>query len=221
ALDRLRPQADAQPHQARERRGGASARISDRLSERIAQSERRSAQALDDIGRRLSESTDKMHQRHERASGDLAERMRQSEERTARLLADARDSMEQRADRDVRRAPPLESPDPVPWTPAETAGGDWRATAFADPIDDWSAEPLDAGPTRAPFGRIADDAWPHAAPAAASSADEDLFGGADVSDILNAAADLDAERPLELDRLGDDDGFSADLDFVSPHASAQ
>src|SRR5690606_10780449 len=49
----------------------------------------------------------------------------------------------------------------------------------------------------------------------------ELCCGADVSDILNAAADLDAERPLELDRVGDDDGFSADLDFVSPHASAQ
>jgi len=249
AVDQRLTQADDQHALALERLGGEIARISDRLSERIAQSERRSAQALDDIGRRLSESTDKMHQRHERASGDLAERMRQSEERTARLLADARDSMEQRADRDVRRAPPLESPDPAPWTPAETAGGDWRATAFADPIDDWSAEPLtgadaapgqpfasgagsvfgdpldaellDAGPTTAPFGRIVDDAWPHAAPAAASSADEDLFGGADVSDILNAAADLDAERPLELDRVGEDDGFSADLDFVSPHAWAQ
>src|SRR5690606_16314541 len=49
----------------------------------------------------------------------------------------------------------------------------------------------------------------------------ELCCGADVSDILHAAADRDAERPLELDRVGDDDGFSADLDFVSPHASAQ
>ncbi|MDP1205777.1 hypothetical protein, partial [Klebsiella pneumoniae] len=86
--------------------------------------------------------------------------------------------------------------------------GDWRATAFADPVEDWSVEPvmgdapttvsdfasgaenifgdpletdlLETEPkTAAPFGRVAADAWPQAA----SLEDEDLFGGADVSDI--------------------------------------
>ncbi|MBN9478705.1 MAG: SEL1-like repeat protein [Bordetella sp.] len=256
AVDQRLTQADDQHALALERLGGEIARISDRLSERIAQSERRSAQALDDIGRRLAESADKMHQRHERASGDLAERMRQSEERTARLLADARDNMEQRVDRDVRR-PPLEGPDPAPWTPAETASGDWRAAAFADPVEDWAPEPvtqddaaaeplfadaaptvfgdpldaelLDAGPTTAaPFGRVAQDAWPHAAsqaaphatPPASSLVDEDLFGGADVSDILNVAADTDADRPFDLDGSRAE-GFSADLDFVSSRDAAR
>ena len=246
-VDQRLTQADDQHALALERLGGEIARISDRLSERIAQSERRSAQAIDDIGRRLSESADKMHQRQESASGDLAERMRQSEERTARLLADARDSMEQRADRAPRRAPPLESPDPAPWTPAETASGDWRATAFADPVEDWSVEPvmgdapttvsdfasgaenifgdpletdlLETEPkTAAPFGRVAADAWPQAA----SLEDEDLFGGADVSDILNAAADQDADRqPFDLGEGADVDDFSAELDFVTPQEPAQ
>ncbi|SJM46791.1 TPR repeat, SEL1 subfamily [Brevundimonas diminuta 3F5N] len=250
AVDQRLTRADDQHALALERLGGEIARISDRLSERIAQSERRSAQALDDIGRRLSESTDKMHQRHESASGDLAERMRQSEERTARLLADARDSMEQRGERAPRRAPPLDSLDPAPWTPAETASSDWRATAFADPVEDWSADPLtrDAGDipaavsdfasgaenifgdpldtelleaepkTAAPFGRVAADAWPHAAPLE----DEDLFGGADVSDILNATADQGVDRqPFDLDEAADADDFSADLDFVTPQDQAQ
>ncbi|KAK0360916.1 hypothetical protein LTR94_025474, partial [Friedmanniomyces endolithicus] len=232
---------------ALEKLGGEISRISDQLSDRIAQSERRSQQALDDIARRLSESSDKIEQRYDRASGELAERMRMSEERTARLLADARDSMEQRADRAPRRAPPLESPDPAPWTPAETASGDWRATAFADPVEDWSVEPvmgdapttvpdfasraenifgdpletdlLETEPkTAAPFGRVAADAWPQAA----SLEDEDLFGGADVSDILNAAADQDADRqPFDLGEAADVDDFSAELDFVTPQEPAQ
>src|SRR5690606_5416807 len=89
AVDQRLTRADDQHALALERLGGEITRISDRLSERIAQSERRSAQALDDISRRLADSTDKLQQRQERASGDLAERMRQSEERTARLLAEA------------------------------------------------------------------------------------------------------------------------------------
>ncbi|WP_427789640.1 SEL1-like repeat protein [Brevundimonas diminuta] len=237
AVDRRLTQADDQHALALERLGDEISRISDRLSERIAQSERRSAQALDDIGRRLSESTDRIQQRHEHASGELAERMRQSEERTARLLAEARGSIEQRSDRDVRRAPPLESPDPTPWTPAETASGDWRATAFADAADDWSVDDatgvlhdgaalavrgdvfadsvFEDAPTsaqadadRAPpsFGQVAPDPW--------AQADEDLFGGADVNDILKVTGGFEPE-PASAPAQ-DDDGFSADLEFVSP-----
>ncbi len=236
AVDRRLTQADDQHALALERLGDEIARISDRLSERIAQSERRSAQALDDIGRRLSESTDRMQQRHEHASGELAERMRQSEERTARLLAEARGSIEQRADRAPRRVTPLESPDPAPWTPAETATGDWRATAFADAADDWSVDAAtdddvpagsaeadvfsdsvfedapgaaQAATERAPFGRMAADPWSEAE---GSLVDEDLFGGADVNDILKVTAGLEPETaPADAD-----DGFSADLEFVSP-----
>nr|WP_205570746.1 hypothetical protein [Brevundimonas naejangsanensis] len=163
-VDQRLTRADDQHALALERLGGEITRISDRLSERIAQSERRSAQALDDIGRRLSESTDKIQQRHERASGDLAERMRQSEERTARLLAEARDSMEQRGDRVARRLPPHDELDVAPWTPAEGAGGDWRAAAFADPVEPWSSDPLAGVPLA---GALAAEPFPSQAEARA------------------------------------------------------
>ncbi|WP_312781256.1 hypothetical protein [Brevundimonas sp.] len=156
AVDQRITRSDDQHALALERLGGEITRISDRLSERIAQSERRSAQALDDIGRRLSENADKIEQRHERASGELGERMRQSEERTARLLAEARESMEQRGTRAGRRETPLESPEPTPWSPAESPSGDWRAAAFADreiePAETlWSEDTLGGVLDAAPF----------------------------------------------------------------------
>ncbi|WP_233190191.1 MULTISPECIES: hypothetical protein [unclassified Brevundimonas] len=272
AVDQRITRSDDQHALALERLGGEITRISDRLSERIAQSERRSAQALDDIGRRLTENTDKIEQRHDRASGELGERMRQSEERTARLLAEARDSMEQRGSRAARRETPLESPEPTPWSPAESPSGDWRAAAFADPVADlWSedtlggvldaapfpsptvsdpepvfSDPLDAelnvfapaeepeappsalfgsSPERARFGAVSmelvDEVEPNFAEQmfAASAADD--FGGADVSDVL---ADPDQGAvgglpPLVDGPAGDDeDGFSADIDFIDPAA---
>jgi localization factor PodJL len=152
AMDQRMTRSDDQNAMALERLGGEITRISDRLGERIAQSERRSAQALDDIGRRLAESSDKIEQRYDRASGELGERMRQSEERTARLLAEARESIEQRGARTGRRETPLESPEPTPWSPAESPSGDWRAAAFADPIDDiWSDDTLGGVLDAAPF----------------------------------------------------------------------
>lgn len=272
AVDQRITRSDDQHALALERLGGEITRISDRLSERIAQSERRSAQALDDISRRLTENTDKIEQRHDRASGELGERMRQSEERTARLLAEARDSMEQRGTRAARRETPLESPEPMPWSPAESPSGDWRAAAFADPVADlWSedtlggvldaapfpsptvsdpepvfSDPLDAelnvfapaeepeappsalfgsSPERARFGAVSmdlvDEVEPNFAEQmfAASAADD--FGGADVSDVL---ADPDQGAvgglpPLVDGPSGDDeDGFSADIDFIDPAA---
>ena len=272
AVDQRITRSDDQHALALERLGGEITRISDRLSERIAQSERRSAQALDDISRRLTENTDKIEQRHDRASGELGERMRQSEERTARLLAEARDSMEQRGSRAARRETPLESPEPMPWSPAESPSGDWRAAAFADPVADlWSedtlggvldaapfpsptvsdpepvfSDPLDAelnvfapaeepeaplsalfgsSPERARFGAVSmdlvDEVEPNFAEQmfAASAADD--FGGADVSDVL---ADPDQGAVGGLPPLvdgpasDDEDGFSADIDFIDPAA---
>ncbi|MFK0298022.1 hypothetical protein ACIQTU_02265 [Brevundimonas sp. NPDC090276] len=149
AVDQRLTRSDDQHALALERLGGEITRISDRLSERIAQSERRSAQALDDISRRLTENADKIEQRHDRASGELGERMRQSEERTARLLAEARENIEQRGARAARREPPLESPEPTPWSPAESPSGDWRAAAFADDI--WSEDVMGGVLDAAPF----------------------------------------------------------------------
>ncbi len=104
---------------ALEKLGGEITRISDRLSERIAQSERRSQQALDDIGRRLADSSARIEQGYDRASGELAERMRMSEERTAALIAEARDNIDRRAE--PPRAAAVAAPD-----------SDWRTAAFPD-----------------------------------------------------------------------------------------
>ena len=272
AMDQRLTRSDDQHALALERLGGEISRISDRLSERIAQSERRSAQALDDISRRLAENTDKIEQRYDRASGELGERMRQSEERTARLLAEARESIEQRGVRVVRRETPLESPEPTPWSPAESPSGDWRAAAFADPVDDiWSddtlggvldaapfpspavrdpepvfADPLDAelnapaptedvetqpaalfgsSPERARFGAVSTLSVNEGEPAFDGQmfvSDEDAdFGGADVRDVLADRDDGSATglSPLAAGLAGeDDDGFSADIDFVDPDA---
>ena len=111
--------ADDRHALALEKLGGEITRISDRLSERIAQSERRSQQALDDIGRRLADSSARIEQGYDRASGELAERMRMSEERTAALIAEARDNIDRRAEPAL--SVPASAPDP-----------DWRAAAFAD-----------------------------------------------------------------------------------------
>lgn len=272
AMDQRMTRSDDQHALALERLGGEITRISDRLSERIAQSERRSAQALDDISRRLAENTDKIEQRYDRASGELGERMRQSEERTARLLAEARESIEQRGTRAVRREPPLESPEPTPWSPAESPSGDWRAAAFADPAADlWSqdplggvldaapfpsptisdpepvfSDPLDAelnafatveeseaapsalfgsSPERARFGAVsmelADEVEPTFADQMFAGAAGDDFGGADVSDVLDDP-DLGAVGGLpplvDGPETDDEDGFSADIDFIDPAA---
>jgi len=112
--------ADDRHALALEKLGGEITRISDRLSERIALSERRSQQALEDISRRLADSSTRIEQRYDRASGELAERMRLSEERTAALIAETRETM-------GRRAAPA-----APAAPAEPAQPDWRAAAFPE-----------------------------------------------------------------------------------------
>ena len=145
---------------ALEKLGGEITRISDQLSDRISQSERRSQQALDDIARRLSESSEKIEQRYDRASGELAERMRMSEERTARLLAEARDSMDARrptvsrddASLDIPEGETSEPPRRVVAERAVAASvsapveADWRTTVFPedsfDADDDWSIDPV-------------------------------------------------------------------------------
>ncbi len=218
---------------ALEKLGTEIGRISDRLSERIAESERRSSQALDEIGQKLTDSSSRIEQRYDRASGELAERMRQSEERTARLLAEARESMARRIESEVAKPEPVAEPEPV--APA----ADWRAGAFGvaamadDPI--WSSDPLDgpadpfptggaaapvaepeaAAPTPAPvdapqtprFTAPRAASAPFGSPAAANPAPVARaphdFGGADVSDALAATAP-------------EDDEFAGETDFVDP-----
>ncbi len=146
AIEQRMVRSDDQHALALEKLGSEIARISDRLADRIAQSERRSAQAIEDIGERLARSSEKVEQRHDRASGELSERMRLSEERTARLLAEARESMEQRA-----QAVPVVTPARVVAEPHTATlsepSSDWRSAAFPD--DDFGAG--DAGWARDPM----------------------------------------------------------------------
>ena len=174
AVDQRLNRTDDQHAMALEKLGGEITRISDRLADRIAQSERKSAQALEDIGRRLTDSSDRIEQRSDRASGELAERMRLSEERTARLLAEARESMDRRVER-IERDTPLDSPT----LPADLRQPDWRAAAFpgedfdAAPDDVWSADPLTPGGEPAPFpshaGHFGETRLPETRPLAAAA----------------------------------------------------
>lgn len=155
---------------ALERLGGEITRISDRLSERIAQTERRSSQAIDDIGRRLNESSEKFERRHDDVSGELAERLRQSEERTRRLIEEAKEVRAQREAASLNAAPRLTAalpptddlsfepmpvateaaPDslfasPLDWKPQDAKPGDWRGAAFgsakSEPLPEAQASP--------------------------------------------------------------------------------
>jgi localization factor PodJL len=239
---------------ALEKLGGEITRISDRLSDRIAQSERRSSQALDDIAKRLTDSTATVEHRFERTSGELAERVRLSEQRTAQLLADARESLEQRS-----AAAAVIADKPAVVRP------DWRAAAFQDDDfsnsfeDDaaWTDAAITGEPDPTPFPAPFMEAAPpeaavitEPAPAAAAVAAEVVreavlrapepepvvmadpepvnvpfgrpspsvppmasFGGADVSDALEATA---AAAPTRPDVETDD--FAAETEFVDPRA---
>ena len=92
---RLRRADDAQA-EALEKLGGEIARITERLSERIAAAERRSSQSVEDVGQQVARMADRMHARQERSETELAERIRQSEERTAKLLEEARQTIDRR-----------------------------------------------------------------------------------------------------------------------------
>lgn len=215
-----------------EKLGAEIGRISERLTDRIAQSERRSAQALEDIGDRLNKSSEKSDQRHERASGEFAERMRLSEERTAQLIADARARIDQRAveakaEPDWRTAAfPEDSfgPSPAAWRTDDPEPGyvdpafpraDFQPAGF-EPSSEAMFEPEPAAQEPmavSAFGAVPSQEEPIAAsafgqthtptPAAPAFAG---FGGADVQDVLEATS------PEAL--AGDDDGFSGDTEFV-------
>ena len=227
---------------ALEKLGGEITRISDQLSDRIAQSERRSQQALEDIGRRLSESSDKIEQRYDRASGELAERMRMSEERTARLLAEARESMETRTPTPIRDKPldsassraVAERTTPAPIQSASIES-DWRAAAFPDETfteqGDWSSDPVTpAVADAAPFPASAFlEPQPKAEAVEAPTAESEPviqpfsgFGGADVDDALEAtspgfSATPSASEPRPSNALdADEDDFGGETEFVDP-----
>ncbi|WP_395945237.1 hypothetical protein [Brevundimonas sp.] len=227
---------------ALEKLGGEITRISDQLSDRIAQSERRSQQALDDIARRLSESSDKIEQRYDRASGELAERMRMSEERTARLVAEARESMDARKPSAIRDVP-VDSPVSARAEPTRAVAertpvistsapleSDWRSAAFPeesfDADDEWSLDPVTPDAAMAtPFPSTpAAPSQPEqteSAPvvAQAETAEPEPFvqpfggfGGADVEDALEATSPGFSTRSAPRETRSDPSVLDAPLD---------
>ena len=176
SVDLRLTRADENHARAIERLGDEITRISDRLSDRIAASERRSAEAVDDISRRMAEHSERLEARNQ-MQGDLAERIRQSEERTAQLLAEARDSMDQRAQKAAAMEPSLPTvADPdlggIPaWSAAEAPASDWRAAAFGD-ASLWSEDDLDGLLDAAPFPAPREAAQPEPAEAVVEPRDE-------------------------------------------------
>jgi localization factor PodJL len=116
---RLRRADDAQA-EALEKLGGEIARITERLSDRIAAAERRSAQSVEDVGQQVARMADRMHERQARSETELAERIRQSEERTAKLLEEARQTIDRRllrAGAAAAEEPPASNAFSLRWTP--------------------------------------------------------------------------------------------------------
>ena len=160
---RLRRADDAQA-EALEKLGGEIARITERLSERIAAAERRASAAVDGVGEQIARVTDRIHARQERSESELVDRMRQSEERTAKLLEEARQTIDRRLLRVGVAA--VEEP-PV-------------ASAFADrwtPVDAVTAEAAEPAPAQAMAPAEA------AAPASVEAIEEE---GVDAESILEA-----------------------------------
>ena len=93
------------------RLGDEIGRIAERLTERLAGAERRSADGLDEVGGQLSELRGAVTERHDRAGAELTDRIRLSEERTARLIAEARETMAAAQAAQLAEAAP---PDPEP-----------------------------------------------------------------------------------------------------------
>ncbi len=175
--DRLR-KTDDQQVQALEKLGGEIARISERLSERIAHSERKNTLSADDVGERIGRVADKLEARYERASSELGDRIRQSEERTARLLAEARETIDRSLTREVRPTAPeplvlRDEPVREPTAPAFPAFPHEDSAIFEEPETDSIFEPEPA------FAAFPQPQTPvHASEAAAAAPDpvfEDYF----------------------------------------------
>lgn len=231
---------------ALEKLGTEITRISDRLADRIAQSERKSAAAIEEIGRKLADGAGRIEQRHDRMSGELGERMRLSEERTAKLLAEAREAMEARAAAAPEPAPavvpePVARPEavfaPIPDVPAHppAVDADWRAAAFLD-VDPGADDPFDVGDAAPVAPAPAAQAGPFASPfgASAAAAPEPMlgepafadpepvapagpFGRAAASPAAFGGADVSDALAATAPDLDQDD-FAAETDFVDPRA---
>ncbi len=103
AMEHRMGRADQVQAEALEKLGSEISKIAERLADRIASAERRSATAIDDVSEQVSRVTERLDERHEASQGILAERIRASEERTAKLLEEARETIDRRLIETQRR----------------------------------------------------------------------------------------------------------------------
>ena len=170
AMEHRVGRADQMQAEALEKLGGEIARIAERLADRIANSERRSAAALDDVGEQIGRISERINDRHEAGQTALTERIRASEERTAKLLEEARETLDRRLVETQRRA--------VLEDVAQTAREAADAHDAIQPADPFASDPfavLDA-PAPQPMAAahaLSDD--PFAAPTPRAMAAEPAF----------------------------------------------
>lgn len=209
---RLRRADDAQA-EALEKLGGEIARITERLSERISAAERRAAQAVEDVGEQVGRMADRMHARQERSESELAERVRQSEERTAKLLEEARQTIDRRLLR--VNAPAAEEPAPAAAFVGRWAQPEASAAEAAIPAPE-TPEPARAEPDIAKPR----PAWPNVDALTVTTTSDLLVEaeaveeeGVDAEAILEASYDgltTEAEEAPYAD-VDEDEGDEADF----------
>lgn len=151
AMESRMAHADQVQAAALEKLGGEISRIAERLADRIANAERRSAQAIDDVGEQVGRVTERLNDRYDASQNALAERIRASEERTAKLLEEARETIDRRL-LEAQRRNALED---VALAARRAAEEEARAPARRAPAalfdDDPFAEPIErAVPAAAP-----------------------------------------------------------------------
>ncbi|MHB8530567.1 MAG: SEL1-like repeat protein, partial [Caulobacteraceae bacterium] len=179
-------------------------RITERLAERIANSDRRSAQAIDEVGDQVARITERLGQRQERATDDLGERIRQSEERTAALLKEARATIDSLA-----AAPPVAAEPPPAITETQSEAieeepifGDDPFIAFPPAAEaagdaDWPSD--DDGEGGEKPG--ASESFPLFGTQAADGSDEDPHKQAEPTEVASdrtiSFEPIDEEEPTE------------------------
>ncbi len=149
--------ADTAQAEALEKLGGEIARIAERLTERISSSDRRSAEAIDEVSDKVAKIGVRIDERSAASASDLSERIRASEERTIKLLAEARERLDQRLADNRSLADPL--PQAIEDAPAQVAVAlPSNADPFDPPPAPAEAEPIaalvePAPPEEDPFAR--------------------------------------------------------------------
>lgn len=196
AVEQRMGRADQTQAEALEKLGGEIAKIAERLADRIANAERRSAAAIDDVGEQVGRVTERLNERYEASHGVLADRIRASEDRTAKLLEEARETIDRRL-METQRRNVLETvlADTRRMADEEDAADRAAPAAAAFPDDPFAplrAAPSPASPVRSEVSAPPPVVDPFAAPLAAHDDSFDDF----VDEALEPQA-LASPRPPE------------------------